>query len=201
MIRAYGFAIPQAGKDVIQKMAKNVMGMDIDVIDVKYHKVVGLASSDLVWLFGEQAKKIVLPMVVTNSIVNYLALPEVSLLIPPGDAPTRARVFEELKTFKDNLSSPVEKQVVVTREALSNLNVKAIQEIATRKREWTGVLEDGRKIRLSDELPPDNRYDINMKFSELVSLKLAMEKFNVKEFHLVTSKESNSSISDANSNS
>jgi hypothetical protein len=203
VIKAYGYALTIPGKEVIKKMAKNVLGLDVHITDVRSQKIVGIEKTDLVWAFGNQAS---LALAGTLDNLGYLPnnifFPELSLIIPPGDPEVRKKVLESLEILKENLSTPVVKntEVIVTRESLSNLNAKEIEDISNRKKEWTGVLEDGRKIRVTDELPPDDRYDINMKFSELVALKVAMEHFEVKEFHLVNPKKNNNDAPNKDNN-
>lgn len=186
-IKIFGFGLSQIDKETAEKICKNVLKQESTVIDIRHNEVGELNTNDILLIFGVRAQQLIKPLIAKKQITKHLMLAELSQLSNTENLELRKTTLVQLNEFKNILNSKSE-DITVTKQSLSNLNPESIIEISKKKKEWIGILEDGRSIRLSDDKEIDSKYDINMTFAELVSLKLAMEHFNIKEFHLITEK-------------
>lgn len=189
-IRAYGYNLNKDEYELVRKMIKVVTETPGDIIDLRSYEI-KIGPTDVLFLFGPKA---ILAGAKHNG--QKLEFPDISRLMPgSGDPEERQEAFKRLVQFKETIKknvqqSPIQNVHKLTKDTLpAELTAEKIQTLEAILRskgseEWIGKTLDGKTIRITVN-PETSSADINLTFSELYAVRIAMETFKLKEFEIV----------------
>jgi len=174
---ALGFELLDDDKVLITKMAKNVLNSDIEIIDLASYNF--KKENNIYLIFGEKTSRRV------GAISNSFVLPEIKKLHPSGgDNILRKQAFEVLLTVKDYKLEITEE--TYNNNSLPELTSQEIIELSNKLKElghleWICTSKGGDKFVISRE----KNENTSLTFTELFSIKMAMELLNLKEITIV----------------
>ena len=130
------------------------------------------------------------------STKTTLFLPETTLLHSgTGSEIERQNTLKLLNDLKLKLQKEKksENKKIIKNDPVSTMTLeelKVLEENLKKKgvKNWEIITDNNKKINLSIE-PEKNDADINLTFSEIYTLKMAMDVLSIKEFTLIYSKE------------
>jgi len=184
-VKAFGYNIGSPEEEELILSMIKVLDPDAtpEVIDLMAYDEVSIDQDDIILLFGRRAQQ----RCNDYKCRARLDLRETSRLMPGfGEYELRLEALEKLEKFKDELDSDYPTGEITTKEVTEQLAEDPLPSYSSNqleklesnlkkesKREFTGILEDGRTFRISEEL--SNEADICLTFTELKALKEAKE--------------------------
>ena len=211
MFKAFGRSLTKEDKKLINNMATVITNENIEIYDLNSYEL-NINPDDTVLLFGAMAVK----LAENIECAGKATFPEPKRLnknTAQYDENLRQAAFDRLtqlkKLLSEKVSSPEPQGTVkiLSKEHLSdpNLVLKVVQEFSKQEPQtWKGITKGGKTIKLSNSYKEDNKNDadINMTFSEFLTLKWFMDVFGVMETSIVykpnTNKENNNKQTNVN---
>jgi len=204
-IVAIGFALTKKNTELINKMIKNVLGIEqVQIIDLRSQELAASYEEDTNFIvYGKKAARLF-----QKAAIDYLArtkfLADLNKLeSDTGNTKDREDAWYELLDLEGG-KPPQKKQEEVnfTEDTLPNLTSDEVLRlekaiIKTGRDEWVGISKEGKSFRLSTELNKTATEEIKMTFAELFAIKLTMEILHIKEIQLVSKSSKASSESDS----
>jgi hypothetical protein len=175
MLIAVAFGITKDGREIIEKIGKNVFAKDIEILDAKVTDIDSITYTDSVLAFGFRAKNLLI-----KKKIEHLELPDLKQL-QDGNKEVRQRTYEDLLKFKHKIN----KQLILKSNDLSQFGceeLKALEQSLKDKKEtsWRGITSNKKSFELS-LIPIESTADIFMTFAELYAIKTAMDVLRVEE--------------------
>ena len=194
MLHAISYFMDARDKKISDQIAAFLTKEKTVTTDLASFDLPDITTEDVVIAYGDKAKKL-LPSINARIKIDLPALQELDATY--GVKEVREVTFEKLKKIKESLDKPApvaekipEPVTKLTVESTpANLKSADILHMLCKalkdKKDWTGVTQDGKTIRLTVE-PEKGKADINMTFAELYMLRLAIETLKVKSFEIIT---------------
>ena len=188
--KAYSLGIEQKDFELIRKIIKIIteetpVVKDLTFYDIKLEETKG----SVVFLFGKKAS--ILAKDIAAKKILYL--PETKDLHHDGGSyHKRKEVFDLLTEFKETvLIEPIKEEVLTLKDPIPEITIsdlKILEETLKEKNitKWMTTSVTGKTIQITST-PQEGKTDINITFSELYSLKIAMDVLDIKEFSIIHS--------------
>ena len=187
--KAYSSGIEQRDFELIRKIIKVIPEETPVIKDLTFYDINLEDTKDsFVFLFGKKASN--LSKEITAKKIIYL--PETKLLhSDTGSDEKRKEVFDLLLEFKETLLIQPKKEIKKIKDPVSEITIsdlKILEETLKEKgvEKWMTTSSTGKTIQISVS-PEESETDINITFSELYALKMAMEILDIKEFSVIHS--------------
>lgn len=193
-IVAFGYGLSKKNQELIIRMINNVLEKTVTIIDLKSYKLdISKYPKDTIFLiFGKKAQRLIGNIMLT--MARYF--PDPDTLEPNGDEEARLQVWQTLLELKA-LPTIKEECNIITESTLPELTAgdikileKTLKEMGTT--EWLGKTKDGKSIRITVELSEKRTEEIQMTFSELYAIRMAMDILQLKEIDIAYNKNHNS---------
>ena len=190
MYRAYSLGIEKKDFELIRKILK-IITKEIPVIkDLRFYDINSEDTEDsFIFLFGKKASD----LAVNIKAKTIIYLPDIQLLhADTGSQEKRQEVFSLLTEFKDTLLIQ-EKQLPTQKikDPIPDITISDLKILEENLKEkgvvkWMTTSSTGKTIQISS-IPQEAKTDMNITFSELYALKIAMETLDIQEFTVVYS--------------
>ena len=191
MFKAYSVGIEQRDFELIRKIAKIVTEEKIVVKDLRYYDIkLEETKNDVLFIFGSKASRL------ANNInaKNVVHLPDLITLHPDtGITENRKQVVAKLKVLKQILEDDIKEELVQTiSDPIPDISISDLEILEKNLKsksitKWLTTTKNGKTVQISLE-PETKEADINITFSELYALKIAMDALSIKEFTVIYNK-------------
>ena len=195
MFKAYSLGLESRDFELIRKMVQMVTKDHVTIKDLRYYDIkTEDTENSVIFLFGKKTAR----LADTIKSKKAIYLPAIHTLhSTTGSQEKRQEAFKQLTLLKDMLETDsIEPTGKVTIEDpipdITVSDLKALETTLAKRNvsKWLTTTKNGKTIQISIA-PEQSNADMNITFSELYTLKIAMDTLNIQEFTIVYCKKAN----------
>lgn len=196
MYKAYGYNLRKEDYEIINKIGKVLTDELIHIFDLKSFEP-DIQPEDILLIFGQHSVNQLEELLCTISKEKWLELKvPIRYDLEWGDPEDIEIAYNEVLEFKEYLDNrPLDSvqqdstKQQFTEESLPGLTSTEVRDLESTLLErgvlyWEGETVDGKSVRISRK-PEGSTADINLTFSELYAIKIAMETLQVTKLEVV----------------